>query len=920
MKKIISFILFGLLGIGAMMVLPLTVYAEEEGTRTITSTSTHILGNAGMSIDTSSIQVKGTFGQTTLDQTSLTSVDPEVTIASHSICVSLKGIYTVTMNYQNVTYILKLFIKNPSETEYVLYDETFSYPDGVIPSSMQRFNNYGTSGGQASIRSEQLKMDPYTIVLFPSYLQGFTNYVIEADMKMTVAANAGRWTSIMYRYQTENYYQMAVRQGANAANGVEFAKRTSGVWNVAQTASFTEALSISKTYQMKVDIKDSTVKQYLNDSLMMTYESAFDYKYGRIGVQADNVTVYYDNVKVTLPETHVEIERYQFKQIPSIYHPSEAIIAPATTIVWFNDSSQMEQLTSQARPATVIFRLNSNLEVIDEDGVFYKSLYNTLIEIDGLLIPGFYVDDINTATALGERLNTYAIFDSFIFSKNEEVILAARDKHQLIRGVLMFDFNDKNQLSEDDLLDIRRQTNHAEAVAAVLPVHLVSKDQVEYLQKRLMTVWVQTTDEQISQYKAILSGAQGIITQEYLSLFAKYSKLPENTEIRRTFMIAHRGLYLGAQSSAPENTIEAALAALAKGADIIELDVHRTEDDEVVVMHDETTGRTAVNSQSLTIKTSTLAELKEVNLYDPIGGRENLKIPTLIEFFQALKGTGAVLFIEIKPNDSKLIELVYELIEDYDMYDQSVIITFGTQNIIDMRNVYPDIPSGLLTQSFINTNSIPTSIANTMTTVVPIKATLNTNYSSLNEDFMKQVIHRGITVWPWTIDDYFDLNTYYKIGVNGITSNKIAYFEETINKINVKDYLSQVSWENRLTVKIEAELIAQNKVVSTDIPEYVIVDDGGTGVVLDSQGQLVSIDHGGTVYMYITYDAELPDGTKIALVSDLIKIQVLAEDVEEIVNEEPSSLGLILGISGGVLALGIGAVLFVIIRKRRLIV
>ena len=59
---------------------------------------------------------------------------------------------------------------------------------------------------------------------------------------------------------------------------------------------------------------------------------------------------------------------------------------------------------------------------------------------------------------------------------------------------------------------------------------------------------------------------------------------------------------------------------------------------------------------------------------------------------------------------------------------------------------------------------------------------------------------------------------------------------------------------------------------------------------------------------------------KIALVSDLIKIQVLAEDVEEIVNEEPSSLGLILGISGGVLALGIGAVLFVIIRKRRLIV
>ena len=861
------------------------------------------------------IKVKGTFGLTTLDQTTLTSTHPEVTITSNAITVSQKGIYTVTMSYQSVTYTLKLFIKNASDTEYVLYDESFSYPNGALPSGLQRYNNLGASGGSAAIEGEQLLLSPYTIVLLPSYLQGFTNYIIEADMKMTAAANAARWTSIMYRYQTENYYQMAIRQDATTANGVEFAKRTNGAWNVAQTAAFTEALNPATAYRLKVDIKDSTVKQYINNTLMMTYESAFEYKYGRIGLQADNATVYYDNVKITLPESHVEIERFQFQQVPNVYHPSESIIAPASTIVWFNDASEMTQLTSTVRPATVIFRINADLEIIDEDGVIYQTLYDTLIEIDGLLIPGFYVEDASIATALAERLKTYAILDTFIFSKDEDVILAAREAHQLMRGVLMFDLEGKTELLEEDLLEIRRQTNRAEAVAAVLPVHLVSRHSVEYLQQRLMTIWVQATDETVSQYKAILSGAQGIITQEYMSLFAKYSMLPENTQVRRPMMIAHRGLYAGAQSSAPENTIEAALASVTKGADILELDVYRTSDNQVVIIHDGSTARTAPGYPALTISSSTLAQIKEVNLADPIGGRIDLKIPTLIEYFQALKGSGAVIFIEIKPNDPLLVHLVASLIEEYDMYDQSVMITFGAQNIIDMKTVYPDLSNGLLTSSVLNASSVPTSMANTLTTVIPIKSTLNTSYGALTKDFMKQLIHRGITVWPWTLNDFPTLNTYYGYGVNGITTDHIGYYENTFNRLQVKDYPSQVDWEDRLNVKIEVELQAPNGTTYPYRPEYIIIDDGATGVVFDEFGQIESITNPGTIYMYATFDSFLPDGTKITILTDLIEFEVFAEEVEE-----PSSLGLVLGISGGVLALGLGAVILIVIKKRRVIV
>ncbi|MCB0054235.1 MAG: hypothetical protein KDE24_32350, partial [Caldilinea sp.] len=47
-------------------------------------------------------------------------------------------------------------------------------------------------------------------------------------------------------------------------------------------------------------------------------------------------------------------------------------------------------------------------------------------------------------------------------------------------------------------------------------------------------------------------------------------------------IFAHRG----ARRVAPENTLPAFAAALAMGVDGIELDVHRTTDEQLVVIHD----------------------------------------------------------------------------------------------------------------------------------------------------------------------------------------------------------------------------------------------------------------------------------------------------------------------------------------------
>ena len=79
-------------------------------------------------------------------------------------------------------------------------------------------------------------------------------------------------------------------------------------------------------------------------------------------------------------------------------------------------------------------------------------------------------------------------------------------------------------------------------------------------------------------------------------------------------VIAHRGF----SSRAPENTLVAIREAIAIGADMAEIDVTLSSDNEIVVIHDETLQRTT-NGTGL-VSQFTLAELKDLDAgswFDP---------------------------------------------------------------------------------------------------------------------------------------------------------------------------------------------------------------------------------------------------------------------------------------------------------------
>ena len=107
------------------------------------------------------------------------------------------------------------------------------------------------------------------------------------------------------------------------------------------------------------------------------------------------------------------------------------------------------------------------------------------------------------------------------------------------------------------------------------------------------------------------------------------------------FVIAHRADW----RNFPENSLEAIESAIQMGVDIVELDVHRTADGELVVCHDKTIDRTT-NGKGR-IEEMTLAEIQALRLLNHDGTVSNETIPTLEQVLALCKGR-CPLLLEIK--------------------------------------------------------------------------------------------------------------------------------------------------------------------------------------------------------------------------------------------------------------------------------
>ena len=119
--------------------------------------------------------------------------------------------------------------------------------------------------------------------------------------------------------------------------------------------------------------------------------------------------------------------------------------------------------------------------------------------------------------------------------------------------------------------------------------------------------------------------------------------------MQRVLRIGHRG----AAGHAPENTLAAIQKGIALGVDFVEIDVRRTADGVLVVLHDETVNRTT-NGKGR-VDRLCLRDIEKLNA----GNGEH--IPTLEEVLKVAAGkTGLMLELKIRGAAQQTVEAVRE--------------------------------------------------------------------------------------------------------------------------------------------------------------------------------------------------------------------------------------------------------------------
>lgn len=239
-------------------------------------------------------------------------------------------------------------------------------------------------------------------------------------------------------------------------------------------------------------------------------------------------------------------------------------------------------------------------------------------------------------------------------------------------------------------------------------------------------------------------------------------------QVGRPRVIAHRG----ASHVAPENTLSALRSALAAGADMVEVDVRRTADGALVLMHDETLGRTTdVGARHPTrapwrVQDFTLEEVRRLDagVWKSASFRGE-QVPTLEEALEVVERAGSRLLLEVKnPVAHPGIEsdVAGHLRRRRRPSCEVVVQSFDVAAMHRLAAVAPDVPVGVL---------VPVA-ARDLRALAGWASHLNPHHRFADPRYVEAVHAAGLRCFPWTVDAPRALRRLLRAGVDGVISNR----------------------------------------------------------------------------------------------------------------------------------------------------
>lgn len=229
-------------------------------------------------------------------------------------------------------------------------------------------------------------------------------------------------------------------------------------------------------------------------------------------------------------------------------------------------------------------------------------------------------------------------------------------------------------------------------------------------------------------------------------------------------MIAHRGL----SGVERENTYPAFVAAGNRSYYGIETDVHKTADGNFVIIHDETTERVSLGKVNINVETSDYVQLENIVLpdFDESMGRQDIRIPLLIDYIKICKRYNKVCVLELKNAFVKDdIKRIIEEFKSVEYLENAIFISFNLQNCIILRSLLPENDIQWLLMDKVTEEVIKVLAEN--------KLDLDIYYKYLTKEIVEKLHLQGIKVNCWTCDDKEDAEKLSEMGVDFITSNII---------------------------------------------------------------------------------------------------------------------------------------------------
>lgn len=221
-------------------------------------------------------------------------------------------------------------------------------------------------------------------------------------------------------------------------------------------------------------------------------------------------------------------------------------------------------------------------------------------------------------------------------------------------------------------------------------------------------------------------------------------------------VIAHRA---GA-ARGPENTVAALERAIAAGADMAEIDVGRTRDGVLVVLHDDTLRRTTgVDGTVRDTRYEVVRRLDAGSWYSIAFAGE--PIPTLEEMLWAARGRIPLMIeLKYKPGDWTLVEKTVALIRDLNMEGQCVLGCSDLVTLHRSKQLLPELETvyiggvlfpGMEQLAYVNGFSIRSE--------------------NLAPEDVARLQGAGKSVYAWTVNTVEELQRVLDMNLDGVVTD-----------------------------------------------------------------------------------------------------------------------------------------------------